>query len=62
VTRRMRPFVIDGKTLHHVGMPWHWGYQGVVTGDVTNDLAPFVADPNVSMHEGKSFLCNVEKA
>ena len=62
VTRRLRPFVIDGKTVHHIGMPWHWGYQGVVTGDVTNDLTAMVADPNVSMHEGKSFMCNVEKA
>ena len=29
VTRRIRPFRIDGKTVHHVGMPWHWGYKGV---------------------------------
>ncbi len=62
VTRRLRPFVVDGKTVHHVGMPWHWGYMGVVTGDVTNDLTPFVGDPNVSIHEGKAFMCNIEKA
>ena len=34
VTRRLRPLQIDGRTLHQVGMPWHWGYEGVVTGDV----------------------------
>jgi formate dehydrogenase major subunit len=62
VTRRMRPLVIDGKTVHHVGLPWHWGYQGVVTGDVVNDLSALVGDPNVSIHEGKAFVCNVEKA
>jgi formate dehydrogenase major subunit len=62
VTPRMRPFVVDGKRVHHVGMPWHWGYMGLVTGDVVNDLTPMVADPNVSIHEGKSFMCNVEKA
>jgi formate dehydrogenase major subunit len=62
VTPRMRPYLIDGKTFHHVGMPWHWGYMGVVTGDVVNDLTPMVGDPNVSIHEGKSFMCNVEKA
>jgi formate dehydrogenase major subunit len=62
VTRRMRPFLLDGKTVHHVGMPWHWGYQGVVTGEVTNDLSAMVADPNVSIHEGKAFVCNVERA
>ena len=62
VTRRMRPFMIDGKPVHHVGMPWHWGYQGVVTGSVVNDLSLLVGDPNVSIHEGKAFVCNVEKA
>jgi formate dehydrogenase major subunit len=62
VTRRMQPLTIDGKTVHHVGLPWHWGYQGVVTGDVVNDLAALVGDPNVSIHEGKAFVCRVEKA
>ncbi|HXE86703.1 MAG TPA: molybdopterin dinucleotide binding domain-containing protein, partial [Hyphomicrobiaceae bacterium] len=62
VTRRLRPFTIDGKTVHQVGMPWHWGYEGVVTGDVVNELTALVADPNVTIHEGKAFVCNVEKA
>ncbi len=62
VTPRMRPMTVAGKTIHHVGLPWHWGYQGVVTGAVVNDLTSLVADPNVSIHEGKAFVCNVEKA
>ena len=62
VTRRMRPFKIDGKVIHQVGMPWHWGYEGLSTGDVVNELTSLIADPNVSMHEGKAFVCNVEKA
>jgi formate dehydrogenase major subunit len=62
VTRRLRPLKIDGKTIHHVGMPWHWGYEGVVTGEVVNELTPLVGDPNVSIHEGKAFVCNIEKA
>jgi formate dehydrogenase major subunit len=62
VTRRMRPFKIDGRVVHHVGMPWHWGYEGLVTGDVVNELTPLVGDPNVTIHEGKAFVCNVEKA
>jgi formate dehydrogenase major subunit len=61
VTRRMRPFVIDGRTVHHVGMPWHWGYEGLSTGDVVNELSALIADANVSMHEGKAFICNVER-
>ena len=61
VTRRIRPFVIDGKTIHHVGMPWHWGYKGLVTGDVVNDLASLVGDPNTTIHEAKVFVCRVER-
>jgi formate dehydrogenase major subunit len=62
VTRRLRPFTIDGKVVHQVGMPWHWGYEGVVTGDVVNELTALVGDPNVTIHEGKAFVCNVERA
>ena len=62
VTRRIRPFPIDGKTVHHVGMPWHWGYKGVVTGDVVNDLSALVGDPNVTIHEAKVFVCRVTLA
>jgi len=62
VTRRMRVFTIDGRTVHHVGMPFHWGYQGLSTGDAGNELTALVGDPNVSIHEGKAFMCNVEKA
>src|SRR5436309_1919043 len=50
------------KPIHHVGMPWHWGWMGLSTGDVVNDLTSWVGDPNVSIHEGKAFVCNVEKA
>jgi formate dehydrogenase major subunit len=61
VTRRLRPLQINGKTLHHVGMPWHWGYEGLVTGDIVNELTALVGDPNVTIHEGKAFVCNIEK-
>ena len=62
VTNRIGVLHVGGKKIHHVGMPWHWGYMGLSTGDVVNELTALVADPNVSMHEGKSFMCNVEKA
>jgi len=62
VTGRMRPFMINGQRVHQVGMPWHWGYKGYAVGDIVNSLSSLVMDPNVSMHEGKSFVCNVEKA
>ena len=62
VTRRLRPLQIDGRTVHQVGMPWHWGYEGLVTGDIVNELTALVGDPNVTIHEGKAFVCNIEKA
>jgi formate dehydrogenase major subunit len=62
VTSRLRPFVLDGRQVHHIGLPWPWGYMGLVTGDVVNELTSLVADPNVTIHEGKAFVCNVEKA
>jgi len=60
VTRRMKPFVIDGRTVHQIGMPWHWGWQGTAQGDVVNNLSALVADPNVTIHEGKVFTCDVK--
>jgi formate dehydrogenase major subunit len=62
VTRRVRPFTIAGRVVHHLGMPFHWGYQGLVVGDAANELTALVGDPNVSIHEAKAFVCNVEKA
>jgi formate dehydrogenase major subunit len=61
VTSRLRPLRIGERIIHQVGMPWHWGWQGLVTGDAVNELTPMVGDPNVSIHEAKAFLCNVEK-
>jgi formate dehydrogenase major subunit len=59
VTRRMRPLQIEGLTVHQIGLPFHWGYAGVVKGDIANDLLVLVADRNVSMHNAKSFTCNM---
>jgi formate dehydrogenase major subunit len=62
VTRRIRPFrLAGGRVVYHVGLPWHWGYKGITTGDVVNDLSALVGDPNVSIHEAKVFVCNVTR-
>ncbi len=61
VTRRIRPFRLRDQTVHHVGLPWHWGYKGLTTGDVVNDLTALVGDPNVTIHEAKVFVCQVRK-
>jgi formate dehydrogenase major subunit len=62
VTKRFQAITVDGKTIHHVGIPWHWGYAGRVTGDSGNVLTPDVGDANTSIPESKTFLCKIEKA
>ena len=63
VTKRIQPLKVDGKTVHHVGIPLHWGFKGVAkNGYITNTLTPFVGDGNTQTPEFKSFLVNVEKA
>ncbi len=62
VTRRFQAITVDGKTIHQVGIPWHWGYAGRVTGDSGNVLTPHIGDANTNIPESKSFLCKVEKA
>jgi formate dehydrogenase major subunit len=66
VTNRLKPFIIDGKTIHQIGVPWHWGYNGIEglpgsKGDITNDLSATVGDPTVFIQETKAFTCNVKK-
>jgi formate dehydrogenase major subunit len=59
VTRRMTPMWIDGQRIHQVGLPYHWGYKGVVKGDIANDLLVISEEPNVRIMETKALLCNV---
>jgi formate dehydrogenase major subunit len=59
VTRRLRPLRVDGTVVHQIGLPFHWAFAGEVVGDNANDITSLVADPNVSMHEGKAFACQV---
>ncbi len=59
VTRRLKPLLVEGRMVHQIGVPFHWGYAGETVGSIANDLTALVADPNVSMHEGKVFACQV---
>ena len=68
VTKRFKPFQVNGKTVHHVGMVWHFGWGGgseapaLATGDTANDLTPHVGDANTTIPEYKAFLVDIEKA
>jgi formate dehydrogenase major subunit len=59
VTRRLAPLRIRGNWVHQIGLPYHWGVTGRVRGDSTNELIPFVADPNVNIQESKAFTGNI---
>jgi formate dehydrogenase major subunit len=59
VTTRMKPLQVNGRTVHQVGLPYHWGYKGLVKGDVVNDLVAISEEPNVRIMEAKALLCNV---
>jgi formate dehydrogenase major subunit len=59
VTPRMKPMRINGRTVHQVGLPYHWGYRGRVTGDIVNDLLAISEEPNVRIMETKALTCNI---
>jgi formate dehydrogenase major subunit len=59
VTARMTPLTIQGQRLHQIGLPYHWGSNGVVTGDSANDLLEISLDPNVHIQEAKAFACDI---
>ncbi|MBW3658210.1 MAG: molybdopterin-dependent oxidoreductase [Actinobacteria bacterium] len=63
VTPRMRPIRVGkrrGRTIHQIGLPYHWAYLGLVTGDNVNELIGFVADPNVSIQESKALTGDIQ--
>jgi formate dehydrogenase major subunit len=59
VTERIKPLRIQGRELHLVGAPYHWGGTGVVTGDSANELLPIVLDNNVHINEYKVATCDI---
>jgi formate dehydrogenase major subunit len=60
VTDRIRPLRVQGRTVHQVGLPYHWGRRGLVTGDAANELLPVVLDRNVHISEYKTLTCDVQ--
>ena len=61
VTSRIKPLRLNGRVVEHVGLPWHWGYQGLKTGDIVNRLTPHIGDANTMIPEYKAFLVDVRK-
>ncbi|MGH9496960.1 MAG: molybdopterin dinucleotide binding domain-containing protein, partial [Candidatus Sulfotelmatobacter sp.] len=59
ITPRMQSLEINGKIVQQVGLPFHWGYSGLVKGDIGNDLTAISEEPNVRIMEPKGLLCAV---
>jgi len=59
VTDRIAPLRVHGAVVHQVGLPYHWGGNGLVTGDAANDLTSLVMDPNVHIMETKALVCDI---
>ncbi len=68
VTKRIKPMMIDGKTIYQIGIPIHQGYRGIQEDagkdarTILNRLTPTVVDPNAYTPEFKGFLVKLEKA
>ena len=59
VTERLKPFRLGGRSIEQVGLPYHWGYSGMSTGDSANDLFHLGLDPNVHIQEVKAATCDI---
>jgi formate dehydrogenase major subunit len=62
ITKRFRPFTIQGAVVHQVGLPWHFGWiYPKDGGDSANLLTPSAGDPNTRIPETKAFMVNIKK-
>ncbi|HEY3035052.1 MAG TPA: molybdopterin dinucleotide binding domain-containing protein, partial [Streptosporangiaceae bacterium] len=59
VTDRVPPLTVQGRQLHQIGLPYHWGGNGISTGDAANELPYMSLDPNVHIQEVKAFACDI---
>ena len=62
VTERMPSLDVQGRRVHQIGLPYHWGYRGKVRGDVVNDLLAISEEPNVRIFESKGLSCAIRRA
>ncbi|EJF29561.1 formate dehydrogenase alpha subunit [Enterobacter sp. Ag1] len=63
VTPRLQTLQAGGQEIETIGIPLHWGFEGVARkGYLANTLTPSVGDANSQTPEYKAFLVNIEKA
>jgi formate dehydrogenase major subunit len=59
ITERVRPFLINGRRVYQIGMPWVFGWEGYAHGDIANVLLAITGDANTSIHTTKAITCNL---
>jgi formate dehydrogenase major subunit len=59
VTARFAPLQVHGKTIHQIGLPYHWGTNGYTKGDSANDLTSITLDPNIHIQEVKALTADI---
>ncbi|HLB24977.1 MAG TPA: formate dehydrogenase-N subunit alpha [Nitrospirota bacterium] len=68
VTSRLKAYNLGGKVVEVVAMPFHFGYNGYVTGGpekknyAVNQITHKVGDANTRIPEYKVFMCDIVKA
>jgi formate dehydrogenase major subunit len=59
VTERVTPLRVGDREIHQIGLPYHWGENGLARGDSANDLLSLALDPNVQIGEYKAATCDI---
>ncbi|GGI97493.1 formate dehydrogenase [Streptomyces brasiliensis] len=59
VTDRIRPLRVQGRTVHQIGLPFHWGPNGLSRGDAANELVAIALDPNAHIQEDKALTADI---
>jgi formate dehydrogenase major subunit len=58
VTDRLRSLRLGDRWVEQVGLPYHWGRNGITQGDSPNDLVNITMDPNVYIQD-KVGTCDI---
>ncbi len=59
VTQRIRSLRLGDRWIEQVGLPYHWGGNGITSGDSQNDLVGIALDPNVHIQD-KVGTCDIQ--
>ncbi|MFC0542941.1 formate dehydrogenase [Kutzneria chonburiensis] len=59
VTDRIPTLTVLGRQVHQIGLPFHWGPNGLSKGDAANELTAIALDPNAHIQEDKAVTADI---